>query len=245
MIVEDFVMLGKTVPEQTADGRRTVCSAGWSRELGQLLRIYPLAMHAAPPRWSVSRVPLARNPKDNRSESWRIAADTRITHHRAVNGEFDIHGKLAPTARVDLFDQSGLWEPSIAAANEHRRSLCLLRPVGAPTVTYEHNPTSPDSPQLALFDSGLDPVPFGAKRFPFIPRLEFADDAGRHALMIRDWGCYERMRKAPDAFDLADALHIGPSSALLVGNFNRHRTSWLVISVLNEDRQQFLLGAAS
>ena len=37
MILEDFIMLGTTVPEPNSDGRIFVCSAGVSPELGKLV----------------------------------------------------------------------------------------------------------------------------------------------------------------------------------------------------------------
>jgi hypothetical protein len=114
-------------------------------------------------------------------------------------------------------------------------------------LTFEHNPESPDSPELTLLD--LVPRPTqGAKRFAYIPRLRFRDEDGEHNPMLRDWGCFEFMRRQGDhkRFQLTDALHLGPQSSLLVGNFNQHRNAWLVISVLNGLRgQQTLLDELS
>lgn len=42
MMFEDFIMLGKTIPEpQKKTGRVFVCSAGYSDEFRHLIRIYP------------------------------------------------------------------------------------------------------------------------------------------------------------------------------------------------------------
>ena len=78
MILEDFVMLGKTTPETDRQGRITVCSAGWSPELKQLVRVYPLAVEKQPQDFSVSRIHLERNHKDTRRESWKIAGDRGV-----------------------------------------------------------------------------------------------------------------------------------------------------------------------
>ncbi len=72
MILDDFVMLGKTVPEPNSDGRVFVCSAGVSPTLRQLVRVYPLARGGAPARWSVNAVKLERNPKDARRYQCRL-----------------------------------------------------------------------------------------------------------------------------------------------------------------------------
>ncbi len=41
MIIDDFVMLGRTEPQQTRNSGVTVCSAGYSPSLGQFIRVYP------------------------------------------------------------------------------------------------------------------------------------------------------------------------------------------------------------
>lgn len=233
MIFEDFVMLGKTVPEPNSDGRVFVCSAGWSSEYRKLIRIYPLARKNAPPRWSKSVVRLERNPKDSRDESWRLAGDRSTASHESINLSFDVVEK-----RVGVDVQSEMVKrtlvDSLAQANTERLSLALVHPVATPRLFFDHNPTSPDSPALRLFDVGQEQAK-GAKRFPYIPRLEFADEDGTHRLMLRDWGVFEFMRKHGSSrrHELEGALRLGPDSSLLVGNLNNQRTAWIVISVLN------------
>lgn len=247
MILEDFVMLGKTVPEPTSDGRVFVCSAGYSLEMRSLIRIYPLARKAAPPRWSLSRVTLERNPKDSRPESWKLAGDRSPDKHEWINRQaFQVYDKVKGWQRQDMLDDDALWVESIAEANAKRMSLALIQPRAIPSVTYDMNATSPESPQLRLFDDGLTPAE-GAKRFPYMPRITFHDAKGEHRLMLRDWGCYELMRKHPQhTFDLDEALSVGEDSVLLIGNLNSHRTAWLCISVLNVGQQQMsLLGATA
>lgn len=235
--LDDFVMLGKTVPEPSSDGRIFVCSAGVSPQLKQLLRIYPLARHGAPARWSVNTVQLERNPKDSRPESWKLAGDRTPGAHEHINDAFTAVRSEYPRA-----SRAGLLRPytvgSIKEANAKRLSLAVIHPDRL-DLDFDNNPDSPDSPQLALFDSGK-PEPQGAKRFAYIPRLHFCDEERENHLMLRDWGCFEWMRKEGDRrrHDLVGNLHLTPSSSLLVGNFNRHRTSWLVISVLNGLREE-------
>lgn len=235
--IDDFVMLGKTVPEPSSDGRIFVCSAGVSPQLKQLIRIYPLSRYGAPPRWSVNTVRLERNPKDHRPASWKLAGDRQGNAHDDINNVFTPVKKEYPRAA-----RASLLRPyevaSIKEANARRLSLAVLHP-DRYDLGFDYNPDSPDSPQIALFESGK-PEPQGAKRFAYIPRLHFRDDDGEHRLMLRDWGCFEFMRKHGDhrRSELPDGLHLSPSSSLLIGNFNRHFTSWLVISVLNGLREE-------
>lgn len=234
MICDDFVMLGTTVPEPTRKGDRVfVCSAGVSAQRGELMRVYPLARRGIPHRWHTYRVPLERNPDDHRPESWRITADRSPGHHERINEAFVPTGQVVPDRRrADLLAPFRVG--SIHEANARRLSLAVIHPEWT-DLSFEANAASPDSPQLALFDTGQEP-PKGARRFPFIPRLRFEDDCGEHNLMLRDWGCYELMRKHEHAYfrqHMASALHLRPSSCLLVGNMNHRRNAWLIISVLN------------
>lgn len=237
LTIDDFVMLGTTVPEPNSDGRVFVCSAGVSPQLKSLVRIYPLARFGAPRRWTVNEVRLERNPKDSRRESWKLAGDRSTPAHRHINDTFTAKGSTSLSARAELLRPYVVG--SIAEANERRLSLAVLD-ADALELEFEHNPTSPNSPELTLFDVGVRPEQ-GARRFPFIPRLRFRDAAGPHRLMLRDWGTYELMRKHRDLVGLSDverrryvgdALHLDPSCSLLVGNLNNQRTAWLVISVL-------------
>ena len=232
MIVEDFVMLGTTVPEPNSDGRVFVCSAGYSAELRQLVRIYPLARRGAPRRWSVNRVRLERNRMDSRIESWQIAGDRSPEEHDHINDAFQSLDNIDRGARAGLLDK--VVVESIAEANARRMSLAVVHPPHTPWLSFDYNPDSPDSPMMRLFDVGDEPSR-GSQRFAFIPRLEFRDEAGGHNLMLRDWGCFEFMRRYgyDRRHELRQALHMNSGSSLLVGNMANQRTAWLVISVLN------------
>ena len=237
MILEDFTMLGTTVPEPTSDGRVFVCSAGVSPEAGGLIRIYPLSRRSVPKRWHTYHVPVERNPKDSRKESWKVQGDRTSENHERINAVFceNVHDPIVkPTRRRDLLSEYIVG--SIAEANAKKISLAILQPE-IRALEFDHNPESPDSPLLTLFDTGPRPES-GAKRFPYIPRLSFKDEAGSHRLMVRDWGCFEWMRKYPGRHtELASCLNLNEDSSLLVGNFNRHRNSWLIISVLSGIRE--------
>lgn len=237
MILDDFVMLGTTVPEPSRrTGRIFVCSAGVSPERRSLVRIYPLARRNIPHRWDIHRVPVEINPDDSRPESYKVAGDRTPGAHERINAAFERVGTVRRQNRAALLNPYRV--ASIAEANAKRMSLAVIEPTGV-ELYFEHNPDSPDSPQLALFDDGNPRPTAGAKRFPFIPRLRFRDEGGGHQLMLRDWGCYELMRKMPERrTEMAAFLHLGPSSSLLVGNLANHRTSWLVISVLNGIRDE-------
>ncbi|WP_405059041.1 hypothetical protein OG474_40840 [Kribbella sp. NBC_01505] len=239
MILEDFVMLGTTVPEPNSDQRVFVCSAGVSAELGSLIRIYPLARRNAPHRWGVSRVQLERNPADSRKESFRIAGNRDQNHHQWINYRFEKAAKdVGASARASLLARHTIG--SIQEANKKRLSLAILQP-DSMVLDFEENVRSAASaPQMTLFDAGENESASGARSFRWMPRIRFRDECGNHNLMLRDWGSFELQRKTDEPYfrnNLSEALHLGPSSSLLVGNMNNQRNTWLVISVLNNIRE--------
>lgn len=237
MTLDDFVMLGTTVPEPNSDGRVFVCSAGVSAEYRSLIRLYPLARKSVPRRWGVYRVPVERNSKDSRPESFQVAGDRSPVAHERINSEFEVARRRLPDGeRIKLLSRHVVG--SIKEADRKRLSLAIIHP-DAIDLTFEHNPDSPLSPQMALFDRDDEP-PSGARRFAWMPRLKFHDELGWHNLMLRDWGTFELQRKrGGDYFrqNLKGALHLRSDSSLLIGNMNNQRTAWLVISVLNGIRE--------
>lgn len=236
MILDDFVMLGTTVPEPSLrTGRVFVCSAGVSTELGSLIRIYPLARLSVPHRWDMFRVPLERNPQDSRRESFKIRADRDPGAHEQINRAFERIGRVTDAKRSKLL--APFVMPSIAWANERRASLGIVHGSDF-QLHFRETRGDPDVPEVSWFDPAWAPEQAGAKHFPYSPYLHFRDDDGWHDLPVRDWGAYELMRKHlhDDGYyrtNMASALHLKDSSSLLVGNQVRHRNVWLVISVLN------------
>ncbi len=229
-------MLGTTVPEPRSDGRVFVCSAGVSEPLGQLLRIYPLARHNIPHRWNTYEVALQRPDRghDSRYESWQVAGDQTPGVHAAINDRFKTTERAVPReARLKLLERFEV--SSIREASARRCSLAILRPKKGMDVEWEHKPDDPASPQLGLFGD-QEVFPKDSARFDWIPRLRFDDSETTYRLMIRDWGCFELMRKNGAEYardNLRGALHIADDPVLLVGNINNQRNAWLVISVLN------------
>ena len=240
MILEDFVMLGTTVPEPNSDGRVFVCSAGVSEEYRNLIRIYPLARRHAPRRWAVNRVQLVRNPQDSRKESFQIAGDRQGGAHQWINYRFEMIKAVYPNhGRAGLLSRYVIG--SIQEANAKRLSLAIVQPEHL-ELHFESNPAPGNAPQLSLFedDENDGERASGARRFSWMPRIAFRDECGSHNLMLRDWGAFEFQRKHDERYfldNLGNALHLQPSSSLLVGNMNNQRTTWLVISILNDIRE--------
>lgn len=218
MIVEDFIMLGRTVPEESKKHGLVVCSAGYSRELRQFLRVYPITMLDRVPRWSRCQIALKRNPFDSRIESWRLKHD----------GEITIKGTAIKAEEYDALAKMATG--SIAELNDKRASLGIIKPQG---LEYRFDGMKKQEEYL------LDLFPDAHREQP-TPRLMFRDESGEHDLQLRDWGSHEFLRKNTDANErhkLWGALRLTDITSehlLFVGNHNHHRNSWLVIGVISE-----------
>lgn len=230
MRLDDFVMLGTTVPEVISDGREAVCSAGYSEEYGSLLRLYPLSRFDTPRRWHTYQVEIERNPRDRRTESFALRGERRVDHEEINRRSFIEQGRIERSSLSDVVERHSVG--SIKEANERRLSLAFMKPERV-TLDFDYNPAAPDAPQLHLF-SGDGPAPTGSKRFAYIPRLQFSDPGGFHDLKLREWGSFEFLRKHPaDLEGLKRNLKLDDDPVLLLGNHAQHRTSWLVIAVLH------------
>lgn len=219
MILEDFVMLGKTAPEMDRQGRVTVCSAGWSPELRQLVRIYPLAVENAPPDFSVSQVRLERNYKDTRHESWKIAGDRSVEVHSGINARFDVKHIL--NDKQGLIDQIPLVS-TISEANEKRLSLAVIQPDFKPSFYLEQNRNYHSSGKSV-----------GTKTYKYVPRLGFSLGGNVHRLKYLNQEVYKHLKPTnkTDFWRISGRFKQNPK--LLVGNMFAHRNNWLVIAGLD------------
>jgi hypothetical protein len=227
MIVDDFIMLGRTVPEHSKKHGLVVCSAGYSRELRQFMRVYPITMFDRIPRWSQCRLALRRPNDDSRLESWRINEDIGIS----VTGENDRANEFAYLSKRAA--------SSIKELNEKRQSLGIIKPQSLQYRFGEYRDN--ETFMLDLFGN--------EQPKPLKPRVVFDDDDGKHDLQLRDWGSHEFLRKNQASPKLWDALKFTDkryNHLLFVGNHNQHRSSWLVISVISQiaSKQMDLLECA-
>jgi len=242
MILDDFVMLGTAVPEVTATGMITVCSAGYSQELGELIRVYPLDMRAGFRRWENYQLPLRRNPKDSRRESWRLAGSPQL--------EASARGVVCKSDRLAHVDR--FLVPSVAYLNAQRASLGIIRPPSMSLYLGDNDERLPllESVSLPGFERPTTPT---RDRFYRVPRVKFDDDDGAHDTSLLEWGAFEFLRKHPTG-DLHAAFRLGDPARevrLLVGNLARHRNAFIVIAILGfsvagtERAQMPLFDAAS
>lgn len=221
MIVEDFIMLGRTAPVDSKKFGRSVCSAGYSRELRQFVRVYPLPPASKVKKWSLCCIPLIRSSHDNRIESWRLRNNG--TNDESVIKVLGLADKQAE------FDYLATLATHIEVLNDKRQSLGIVR---LNDFNCHYNKLSVgEEKQQDLFWTDIDiPVHFR-------PRIRFDN----HDLQLLDWGCREFLRKHPKQLDnLWDALLLTRNDyehLAFIGNMNSHRTSWQIISLVSRKRQ--------
>ncbi len=236
VVIDDLLVLGNAVPDIISDSRITVCTAGFSPTLG-LIRIYPVPVVSNMRRWNIVKVPLERNPKDTRDESWKIQGSKseweRIADKIELVGklkdrdnEFATLGKLASKFGVDC----------VETLNDRKASLGFVSPVSI-AGAFEKRSDHEEDVQATLNGA----VPFlTIKNYPLKPVASYRCSekcrAKRgHKQQIMEWGVFEWMRRNPDKPEkVFENLHIGEEGyqrCLLVGNMALHRNSFMVISV--------------
>lgn len=228
MRLDDFVCLGRTVPEDSKKYGHKVCMAGYSEELNSLIRVYPLMVKNPIRSRHLYILELGRNHEDNRPESWKLSHPEKSIV--SVNQEI-------PQSKVISFLRRHLSE-SIIELNERRMSLGVLEVNGA-CSGYFRRRSEVYSDQPTLFDfNDSERRLFGAEAIDIAPYLGFQDKAGYwHDLQLREWGCYEWCRKnREEAAQLWANLNLSEDchTLLVVGNMIHHRNVWLVIKVFKD-----------
>lgn len=221
MVVEDFVMLGRTVPEHSKRHGLVACSAGYSREFGGFMRVYPLPMDCNVRRWDICRIELERPKHDNRKESFRIKDGCRL----------EVVGRARKDDEFDFLRSAA--SRSIASLNQDRDSLATIVPTN---IGYRFDQMKQGEEHQMMLPLGIDETPETPK-----PRIQFDDEDGHHDIQLRDWGSTLFMQKGNDKGDLWKALKFHDPEyehLLFCGNHNAHRNSWLVISVISRRRSK-------
>ena len=223
-------MLGRTEPAESKKHGVSICSAGYSRELGQFMRLYPLPYPNQIQKWSRCQIPLRRPRDDNRLESWRIDVTSESAGDaiRAVK----IIGLVRKDTEFEWLKSHAA--PSINALNQQRRSLGIIIPQGL-SWSFERRKDIDPEEQMVLFDRRIPNSP--VHQSDLIPRVHFLDEAGKHSLTLKEWGCGEWLRKHRGDADLLWRnlmFHDQNREHLLfIGNQNGQRTSWLIIATIS------------
>jgi hypothetical protein len=233
VVMDDIIVLGNAVPDEISDNRFTVCTAGYSPTHG-FLRIYPVPPKAPMKRWSVVSIPLVKNPKDTREESWKIqgSKDEWDTLHKRIQVQRELSRKEQIALWHNLNTRFGVR--CVKELNDQRLSLGMIRPT---IHGYRFEERKDYDPTV---QKTLDSVQqfLTIHNYKEQPRITYRCGAGcqsrePHDQQLIEWGAYELMRKE-DKEKLWDALRITDPAydiGFLVGNQSLYRNSFMIISV--------------
>ena len=247
--VEDFIVLGRTVPEDSKKYGKKVCMAGYSPSLRQFLRVYPLLIptgaNAKANRFKARHqysLDLVRNPSDGRSESWRVADEKNPT-----STLWDQATEVKKPKLLDLLMKRRV--PCIKCLNDCKLSLgVLLLKAGewAPLSIPRGDPNQSEE-DASLFDDlayqaslpGSEPL--DPTQVKFTPRIKFSDQGSNRNLQVRKWGAFLLMGKPqyaddPDTLWKANGYKPDRDTLLVVGNMTTHRNNWLIIKLFQFDQ---------
>ena len=224
MILEDLILLGRTEPQQTKHNGVTVCSAGFSKELGEFVRVYPLDISAKVSRWDVVRANLERSPNDTHKESWKLQSGTVLEKHSSLASH--------KPSRQAVFDALKVNQAaSIADLNARRLSLGVLQPKSMHMWLKPRKDFDDKEQQLSFLDERV------IRPMPFVPYLSVVNQDGtQNNIQLRDWGAAEFQRKGHSANDLCSAYRLDQPDyehLILVGNTKLYRNVWIGISIIS------------
>lgn len=248
MHVEDFVVLGRTVPEDSRKYGQRVCMAGFSPTNNQFLRVYPLMVPVGESHDSndfrarhTYALDLIRNPSDSRTESWRVADETKPTS--------------TPWTQAVEWKSTKIHEwlekrvvPSIRSLDDCRMSIGVLRVAAHEWegVTVARESRLEPEPDRTIFDELDDQAESSDSVNPiskvrFAPYIHFSDACGPHKLQIREWGAYLFLSRdeyvdRPQMLWDAPGYRTGRDLYVVIGNMANHRSNWLVIKTFEIER---------
>jgi len=226
-----YTPIAKSIPEfSKKDGTVYTCSLGYSPQKG-LIRVYPLPISGID-KWGVYEIPIERNKRDSRKESFKLASYSRKEDF--IGLDKDVHLKSYVKNKFE-FQQQALSKyiyPSISKMNELRISVGLVK-ADSFKLFWETNKRFINTKQYGMFeDVEISTHTIYTKETKLKEsRIMFSDEDGKHNLQFNEWQFYEFQRKAgatKEAF-----RHHKPSdeSYILLGNMNARRNIWIGLGI--------------
>jgi len=234
--IDDLIILGNAMPDEISGGRKSVCTAGYSPSRDELIRLYPVPINVHPARWAIYQVPVTKDKRDVRSESWKIQGSH--DEWNFLYKKLRWRGELPKSEQKILLHKliDKFKAPCVKTLNENRESLGIITPKNMEGYFADrktHDPTFQVTLDSEYKQSTIH-------NFEKQPRLKYTcsecqTKKGYHDQQIIEWGTYVWMGKHPDQIEKVwDNLRIYDSEYehhLLVGNQARHLTSFMVISL--------------
>lgn len=243
-LIDDLIILGRACPEPIKNGRTTVCLGGYSPSVG-FVRIYPTRTDMPFRRWDIVKVEVEKDERDTREESWKIAGSR--TEWESLSEKVVVVNKFPKKKRRNLIDN--LVDGCVQEINNAHRSLGLVKP----NIQKKYFASNPLYGQMfQQFLPGFSELTKVKRDFSVEPRVVYkcsdCKTKNPHNQQVLEWGFYMWIHKNPNKIDQVwqNALIDSQKHDIyfFVGNQFRHRTSFMVISILRIQKgpiQNFLL----
>ena len=118
MLIKDLIILGRAVPVLLKDQRKTICTAGYSHELG-FVRIFPTFYYDNIHLWDIVSIEVKKDTRDSRSESWKKLANSEFKKIGSIK-----NGRKEKETLLESIYQSKCTHD----LNEENRSLAIIKP---------------------------------------------------------------------------------------------------------------------
>lgn len=231
LVIDDLIVLGRAVPEPIKNGRVTVCLGGYSRTLG-FTRVFPVKPSTPIHRWDIVKIPVERDSKDTRAESWKIQGSKGEWAN--LDKKVQVISNLKREDRLNLI--ANLADKCVKDINDEKRSLGIVKPTIEECYFCKEEDFDP-ALQQTLFGIPLAATKQQYRKFPKVKyRCPECRNVNPHDQTVLEWGFYEWMRKNPDNVEQVweNARFNSDKHQLyfFVGNMRDRRTAFLIISTL-------------
>lgn len=220
MILEEVIMLARTVPEPSKKYGVKVCSVAYSPELKQLIRMYPIMPRERMPNRHCFRVKLKRNDFDSRPESFKKVSHTVLDR------------VFSKTELEVIFDALAIED--ISTLNERKKSLgIIMAKADEYSTSMKSKKDIADPAQMCLFQKpDLSRGILTGPDYKHIPYINIPSQTKQKNLQIRTWGLYELIRKNDGVISdkYLGGVFNDNDLYLVIGNMNGCRSVWIVCS---------------
>ena len=235
MVIDDFIVLGRGCPEEIKNGRRTICTAGYSPAHG-FIRIYPTKWDSPLRRWNIVKVPVERafKPRYNgRKESWKIVG-SKAEWYR-LSEKIEVVGRYSRKKQPELIES--LVDGCVNEIRDSGRSLGIIKPEIL-NCYFEEQEGFKKSVQQTLDGRLRVRV---KDEYPVEPRVKYKcsdckTKQGFHDQQVLEWGIYQWIRKNPDSKEQVwENLGFDDpeyQKFFLVGNLLQYPTAFIIVSIL-------------
>ena len=235
IIIDDLIILGRAVPSELRDRRRTICTAGYSPSKG-FIRIYPTSYNSPLRRWNIVKVEVERpvTPRFNgRPESWKIVGSRE--EWKYIKDKIEVVDEFPREEWPNLLPS--LVNGCVCDIEDANRSLGIIKPKEILDTYFEDNK---DYIGRQMMLDGRFRI-MTKKEFKHEPRIRYSCTncrigRGYHDQQLLEWGVYEWVRKNPNnmnqVWENLGLTNPDFEKFFFVGNQLQYQNSFMVISVL-------------